>query len=90
MVVAAGFSPLLLLLVLACPLSMVFMMRSMGRGRTKHAHEEQTQASDRPEPEAAQSLAELKAEHARLAAKIDGLEESRVEANKPARSTGSE
>lgn len=65
MVIAAA-SPLLLLAVLACPLGMGLMMFFMGRGMMGGMKRDSID-SDR-------SLADLKAEQARLAEKIETLE----------------
>ncbi len=66
MVLATGLGGLALLLLLACPVSMGLMMWFMGRGMSGHKRGDSTGR--------AESLAELKAEQARLAAKIDSLE----------------
>ncbi len=63
-------SPLLLLAVLACPIGMGLMMVFMGRGmmggmKQKNGDESETRRS---------ALAEMKAEQARLAEKIEALE----------------
>lgn len=68
MVLAAELGGLALLLVLACPVSMGLMMLFMGRGMRSHHNGDGI--SDQSE-----SLAHLKAEQARLAAKIEALEE---------------
>ena len=67
MVLAAAIGGLTALLLLACPVSMGAMMLFMGRGmRSSHKHDPTSEA---------ESLADLKAEQARLAAKIEALEE---------------
>ena len=63
-------SPLLLLAVLACPIGMGLMMVFMGRGmmggmKQKESHQDEPGGSP---------LAEMKAEQARLAEKIEALE----------------
>ena len=64
----AATSPLLLLAVLACPIGMGLMMFFMGRGMMGGMkHNDRDAGTD--------SLAEMKAEQARLAEKIDTLEE---------------
>ena len=63
----AATSPLLLLAVLACPLGMGLMMFFMGRGMMGGMKRDQGDGGDR-------SLADLKAEQARLAEKIETLE----------------
>jgi len=70
MLIGAIGSPLLLLAVLACPVGMGLMMVFMGRGmmggmKQKNRDETETGAS---------ALAEMKAEQARLAEKIEALE----------------
>lgn len=69
---ALGSGPFLVIALLACPigmgLMMLFMGRSMGMGRNKHEKSTDATADGR-------SLAELKAMQARLAEKIDALEE---------------
>ncbi len=70
MLIGAGLSPLLLLAVLACPIGMGLMMFFMGRGmmssmKQKNGDESETGGS---------ALAEMKAEQARLAEKIEALE----------------
>jgi hypothetical protein len=68
MVLAAAIGGLALLLVLACPISMGLMMLFMGRGmRSGHKGDDAKSETE--------SLAALKAEQARLAAKIDALKE---------------
>ena len=67
MVLVAAIGGFALLLVLACPVSMGLMMLVMGRGmRSGRKSNAETEG---------ESLADLKAEQARLAAKIDALEE---------------
>ena len=70
MLLGATSSPLLLLAVLACPVGMGLMMVFMGRGmRGGKSHH------DMPQRDAdGNSLAEMKAEQARLAQKIETLE----------------
>lgn len=69
--VVAAVNPLLLLLVLACPIGMGLMMLFMGRGMRmgggSHGHAEQGEAD-------ARSLADLKAEQARISERIEALE----------------
>lgn len=69
MLIAATSNALLLLAVLACPLGMGLMMFFMGRGMMgmKQGQEQHDSADG--------SLADLKAEQARLAEKIETLEE---------------
>lgn len=67
---ASGSSPLLLLAVLACPVGMGLMMLFMGRGMMGGKKQTAT-----PLDNEAGSLADMKAEQARLAAKISSLEE---------------
>lgn len=62
----AATSPLLLLAVLACPLGMGLMMFFMGRGMMGGMKRDQSDGD--------RSLADLKAEQARLAEKIETLE----------------
>ncbi len=66
---AAGLGGLAILLVLACPVSMGVMMLFMGRGMASRRKNDHGSGRD-------ETLADLKAEHARLAAKIDALEGS--------------
>ncbi len=66
----AATSPLLFLALLACPIGMGLMMVFMGRGmmggmKQKNGEERETGGS---------ALAEMKAEQARLADKIEALE----------------
>ena len=75
-------SPLLLLAVLACPIGMGLMMLFMGRGmmggmKQRNGEEKETGGS---------ALAEMKAEQARLAEKIETLEaqQSQPKASEPA------
>ena len=66
----AATSPLLVLALLACPIGMGLMMLFMGRGMMggmKHDEGRQSEAEGN-------SLAEMKAEQARLAEKIEALE----------------
>ena len=75
-------SPLLLLAVLACPIGMGLMMLFMGRGMMggmKQKDSEEKEAGGGP-------LAEMKAEQARLAEKIEALEgqQSQPKATEPA------
>lgn len=62
----AATSPLLLLAVLACPIGMGLMMLFMGRGMMGGMKHDQTDGD--------RTLADLKAEQARLADKIETLE----------------
>lgn len=63
-----------LLFALACPLSMLLMMRGMSGGNQNRA----TSTSDRPSgdapPAQTRTLAELKAEHAHLTAELEAAE----------------
>jgi len=65
----ATSSGLLFLAVLACPVGMGLMMFFMGRGMGGMKHKNDRQSEDRDS-----SLAEMKAEQARLAEKIETLE----------------
>ena len=69
----AATSPLLLLAVLACPIGMGLMMLFMGRGMMGGMKQSDGRQGD---PDAS-SLAEMKAEQARLAEKIEALEGER-------------
>ena len=66
-------SPLLFLAVLACPIGMGLMMLFMGRGMMGGMKQSERREDD---PDAT-SLAEMKAEQARLAEKIEALEGER-------------
>ena len=66
-------SPLLFLAVLACPIGMGLMMLFMGRGMKGGMKQSERREGD---PDAT-SLAEMKAEQARLAEKIEALEGER-------------
>ena len=70
MLLGATSSPLLLLAVLACPVGMGLMMVFMGRGMRGGMRQNVTPQRDAD----ASSLAEMKAEQARLAEKIEALE----------------
>jgi hypothetical protein len=65
---ATGSSALLLLAVLACPVGMGLMMLFMGRGMMGGMKKDDQSKTDTA------SLAEMKAEQARLAEKIEALE----------------
>ena len=75
-------SPLLLLAVLACPIGMGLMMVFMGRGMMGGMKQNGSRHND---PDTS-SLAEMMAEQARLAEKIEALEAERSEpkASEPA------
>ena len=73
---ASGSSPLLLLAVLACPVGMGVMMLFMGKGMM--GGKKKTQPGDD-----IGSLAEMKAEQARLAEKISALEERQTPEREP-------
>ena len=68
----AAVSPAFYLLALACPVGMGLMMLFMGKGMMSGRKPDQTSAANRDE----ESLADLKAEQARLAEKIEALEAS--------------
>lgn len=70
----AGVVPLLL--VAACPLSMILMMRGMSGGEQKP----QTPTQPANETATPRDLATLKAEHARLSAELEALESDVVRA----------
>ena len=74
---ATSSSPLLVLAVLACPVGMILMMVFMGRGMRGGAKE----SDGRDTAADAHSLAEMKAEQARLAEKIEVLEDRHSHAN---------
>ena len=63
-------SPLLFLALLACPIGMGLMMLFMGRGMMGGMKQKDSRESDAD----ASPLAEMKAEQARLAEKIEALE----------------
>jgi hypothetical protein len=71
----AATSPLFLLAVLACPIGMGLMMLFMGRGMMGGMKQNDSRQSDAD----GSSLAEMKAEQARLAEKIDTLEAQQSE-----------
>ena len=73
---ASGSSPLLLLAVLACPVGMGVMMLFMGKGMMggKKTAEPRDDIG---------SLADMKAEQARLAEKISALEERQTPKSEP-------
>lgn len=73
---ASGSSPLLLLAVLACPVGMGVMMLFMGKGMMggKKTAEPRDDIG---------SLADMKAEQARLAEKISALEERQTSEREP-------
>ncbi len=66
----AAVSPAFYLLALACPVGMGLMMLFMGKGMMSGRKPDQTSAATRD----AESVADLKAEQARLAEKIEALE----------------
>jgi hypothetical protein len=74
MLIAASSSPLLLLAVLACPVGMGVMMLFMGRGMMGGNKKTAAPRDD------SSSLADMKAEQARLADKISALEERQTPA----------
>jgi hypothetical protein len=78
----AATSPLLVLVLLACPVGMGVMMLFMGRGMRGGMTQKKGGGSDAEAP----SLAQMKAEQARLAEKIEALEaqHSQPQATEPA------
>ena len=79
MLIGASSSPLLLLAVLACPIGMGVMMLFMGRGMMGGKKKETTT----PVGNDVGSLADMKAEQARLADKISALEERQTAEREP-------
>lgn len=77
MLVGAIGSSLLFLVVLACPVGMGLMMWFMGRGMMG--------GMKKKAPDDPSSLAEMKAEQARLAEKIEALGERQSQAQSPER-----
>jgi len=75
-------SPLLLLALLACPIGMGLMMVFMARGMRGGMKQKDSSETDT----GASSLAEMKAEQARLAEKIEALDgrQSQSKADEPA------
>ena len=77
---AANFSPLLLVLLLACPLMMVFMMRGHGHGHAGDGtHTGSDTTGERP------SLDELRARVDDLEAQIRAREDEQADRLSPAR-----
>lgn len=74
---ASGSSPLLLLAVLACPIGMGVMMLFMGKGMM--GGKKKTAGPG----DGIGSLADMKAEQARLAEKISALEERQTSEREP-------
>ena len=74
MTIAAAYGGLVLLAVLACPIGMGLMMFFMARGMNMGG-KRGSKAADTPD----RSLAELRAEQARLAEKIEAFDSSRSE-----------
>ena len=74
---ASGSSPLLLLAVLACPIGMGVMMLFMGKGMMGSKKKTAEPSDD------IGSLADMKAEQARLAEKISALEERQTSEREP-------
>lgn len=77
---------LVLLLVLACPLMMVWMMRGGhgGHGHAMHGASDGHTRADVGETSAGSSLDELRARRAELDAEIAQLEDDEVETKTPA------
>lgn len=75
MTIAAGTSAFLVVAALACPIGMGLMMWFMGRGMMGGKRQSETRSDN---AEAGRSLAELKAEQARLAEKIEQLEQTQA------------
>jgi hypothetical protein len=79
--VLAATSPLVFLALLACPVGMGLMMWFMSRGMMGgQRHDEMSHGDEASEG----SLAELKAEHARLGERIEALESERSTTPEPA------
>ncbi len=77
----AATSPLLFLALLACPIGMGLMMLFMGRGMMGGGGMKKT---DSRQSDDGSPLAEMKAEQARLAEKIEALEGQQPNATGPA------
>ncbi len=77
--VLGAVNPLFFLFVLACPVGMGLMMLFMGRGMNmggRNGHDRAGASGDR-------SLADLKAEQARISDRIEALEKSAEEPRQP-------
>jgi hypothetical protein len=86
-VIASSYSPLLLILLLACPLMMLFMMRGHGHGQGHSSHAGGCHGGHHGDDDTSKqpSLDELRGRRADIDAQIRALEDEEADRLTPSR-----